>query len=259
METIIDSHVHLDLIARHHPRRLQWLRQNSCSVVSWSFFEGIGSVAELKNGLADKARCLHTQAADGLQCHYLAGVHPRSIPPDLKPEQIAALLGPYLEDPLCRGVGEVGLETGSTREQEVLVAQLEIGRNVTGNGKVIGVHTPRSNKPVISDITLKLLEDFSDLGPSLVIDHCTEVTIRDVLEAGFRAGVTLSPPKTSWEEMKRIVSLCSDHVDRIMCNTDSGEMFFEDIVRFNRSDDLSATIRRKLFHDNAGRFFGLDP
>jgi hypothetical protein len=31
-KNIIDSHVHLDLIKRHHPYRIQWLKENGCSV-----------------------------------------------------------------------------------------------------------------------------------------------------------------------------------------------------------------------------------
>ena len=29
--------------------------------------------------------------------------------PDLKPEQIGPILEPFIEDPLCLGIGEIGL------------------------------------------------------------------------------------------------------------------------------------------------------
>ena len=109
---IIDSHVHLDLIERHHPHRIQWLKENGCRVVSWSYFEGIDSTSQLKECLESKAQCLGKLSAGGLACHYLTGVHPRSIPPDLIPEQIETLLKPHLADPLCKGIGEIELETG---------------------------------------------------------------------------------------------------------------------------------------------------
>ena len=255
---IIDSHVHLDLIERHHPHRIQWLKENGCGVVSWSYFEGVNSSSQLEECLESKARCLERLSAEGLACHYLAGIHPRSIPPDLKSDQIPSLLKSHLADPRCRGIGEIGLETGDAREQPVFVTQLELGRNLRTRGKIIGVHTPRSNKRSVTRTTLKILEGFQDISESIVVDHCNAYTINAVLDAGFWAGVTLSPEKTSWDEMKRMVSICSDRTDRILCNTDSGSAFFEDAVELSRTGDLSEAIRRRLFHDNAVRFFSIN-
>jgi hypothetical protein len=254
-KNIMDSHVHLDLIERHHPHRIQWLKENGCRVVSWSYFEGVDSVSQLEGCLKSKAQCIRKLSADGLACHYLAGIHPRSIPPDLKPEQIASLLKSYMEDPLCRGIGEIGLETGDAKEQEVFIAQLKLGRNLLDRGKIIGVHTPRSNKLPVTKTILKILDRFPDISSSTVVDHCTVETIDAVLDAGFWAGVTLSPVKTSWDEMKRIVSICSDRIHRIMCNTDSGSTFYEDAVQLSRTGDLPEAIREKLFYRNAAQFF----
>lgn len=256
-QNIIDSHVHLDLIERHHPWRIQWLRENGCSVVSWSYFSGIDSVSRLKKALQVKAGCIRRLSAAGLGCRYLAGVHPRSIPPDLKPEQVGALLEPFLADPLCPGIGEVGLETGDQREQEFFIAQLELGQGLSARGRIIGVHTPRSNKPAITDITLKILSGFAKIASSLVVDHCSIATIGAVLNAGFHAGVTLSPLKTSPDELRQIALTFSDRIDRIMCNTDSGSAFFEDLVRFSRSSGLPPHVRKMLAGSNAARFYAL--
>jgi predicted metal-dependent TIM-barrel fold hydrolase len=258
MKSILDSHVHLDLILRHHPHRLQWLKENSCAVVSWSYFEGVESVAQLEASLQAKADCIRTLTAAGLNCHYLAGIHPRSMPPDLKPSQIGPILEPFIDDPACLGIGEIGLETGDAREREVFVAQLEIGRRLLKRCKRIGVHTPRSDKRRITAVILEILDRFPELRPGLVVDHCTVETIGAVLEAGFWAGVTLSPAKTAWPEMTRIVSIHADQVDRIMCNTDSGSMFFEDAVRCRHRDDLPEALREKLFYLNASTFFNLN-
>lgn len=268
---IIDSHVHLDLIERCHPARIQWLKDNACGVVSWSYCEGIGSVSQLKEGLEAIVQCVRRHSAAGLSCHYLIGIHPRSIPPDLNAEQIAPLLNPYLTDPLCRGIGEIGLETGDAREREVFTAQLELGRSLVSR-RIVGVHTPRSDKAAITAMTLSLLAGFRDISSSIVVDHCTIETIGAVLQAGFRAGVTLSPPKTSWYEMKRILACPAlkfsepldtgdttpSPGDRMMCNTDSGSVFYENVVQLRRTGDVSSSIRDKLFYRNAARFFSID-
>ena len=58
-----------------------------------------------------------------------------------------------------------------------------------------------------------------------------------------------------WGEMKSILSICLDQIDRLMCNTNSGSEFFEDVVQFCRTDDLPPVIREKLFYRNAAQFF----
>ncbi len=253
--TSIDSHVHLDLILHDHPDRIQWLDDRECRVVSWAFFSGLRTTADLADALDRKARTIGELSRNRLTCRYLAGVHPRSIPSGLRPEQIPALLTPYLDDPLCLGIGEIGLETGAASEEEVFIAQLELGRSLENSTKVIGVHTPRSNKVAMTEKTLQILGGFSDLAPRLVVDHTTVDTIADVLDAGFWAGVTLSPAKTSWDEMKRIAAAHADQIHRIMCNTDSGSEFYEDVVQYRASGDLPEEIRAKLFHDNAAQFY----
>lgn len=255
MRQILDSHVHLDMIQKHHPKRIEWLKENHCGVVSWSYFNPPDSVAQLKHDFQTKARVIQALAASGLHCHYLAGIHPRSMPPDLKPEAVESLLANYMDDPRCLGVGEIGLEAGNTREKEIFIAQMEMGRWAIGQGKVIGIHTPRSHKIAMAERTLEMLAQFSDIAASIVVDHCTLETIRMVIDAGFWAGVTLSPEKVSLEEMIRIVSLCSGDLDHIMCNSDSGYQFYEDFVQHSRCNEISEDMRRKLFRDNALTFF----
>lgn len=257
MKDIIDSHVHLDLIARKHPAKIQWLKENRCGVVSWAYLERADSVSELEAGLDGHARSIRQHASEGLTCLYLSGIHPRSIPPDLESEQIRSILEARLKDPLCRGIGEIGLETGDLREQEVFITQLELARTLLKPGHVIGIHTPRSNKPSLTITTLAILDGFQDMSASIVVDHCTIETIGHVLEAGFRAGVTLSPAKTSWDELKQIVALHGDQARRIMCNTDSGSEFYDDVVRFGCHGDLSETLRERIFHLNAARFYSI--
>jgi predicted metal-dependent TIM-barrel fold hydrolase len=90
---------------------------------------------------------------------------------------------------------------------------------------------------------------------SLIVDHCSIDTIGSVLNAGFWAGVTLSKIKTSWAEMKNILSIHSDRIDRIMCNTDSGTEFFEDVLKYRYSADMPLDVLEKIFYKNAANFF----
>lgn len=254
---IIDSHIHLDMIGRNHPERMQWLKDASCSIVSWSYFEDVNSVQKLRSALAAKAEFIKRTFALGLECYYLAGVHPRCITPDLRPEDIPSLLKPCMDDPLCLGLGEIGLEAGDAREKEIFIAQMEFGREAVRYGKVAGVHTPRSNKVQMTGTILEILSGYKDIASLIVVDHCTQETISMVLDAGFWAGVSLSPIKTSVEELKQIVQMHPYGIDRIMCNTDSAVSFYEDIVQCSQSKDLSESVRHKIFYGNAVSFYNI--
>jgi predicted metal-dependent TIM-barrel fold hydrolase len=257
MKTIIDSHIHLDLIAHRHPDKIQGLKENRCGVVSWAYVDKADSISALKAGLAAHAGCVRRLSTKGLVSLYLTGIHPRSIPPDLTSGHIRSILEPDLNAPLCRGIGEIGLETGNSMEQAFFITQLELARTLLNPGQIIGVHTPRSNKPSITQIILSILDSFQDLSATIVVDHCNMETIDQVLEAGFMAGVTLNPAKTSWDELKDIVARHADQIGRIMCNTDSGGEFYNDVIRLSRNDELPEMIRDQIFHLNAARFFSI--
>ena len=257
MNRILDSHMHLDYVFRHQPEAIQWMKDNCYAVVSWSYSEKADSVSKLKDYLKSKAEFVHKQSESGLKCFYLAGIHPRCIPPDLKPEQAGSILAPYMDDPLCRGIGEIGLETCDSREKETFEAQLEFGRQMPELRKIIGIHTPRSNKSVVTKDILNILKDYSDIASSIIVDHCTRETIQDVLDCGFMAGVSLSPSKITSSELKDILSVSEAAAEKIMCNTDSAVELHRDMYSACISDGIREDIKEKIFYNNAACFFGI--
>ena len=253
--SFVDSHVHLDRIFAENRERISWLRGVGCLPISWAFGDGIASVSDLKDYLHFKKDTIHQINESGLPCFYLAGIHPRNVPPDLNTETIKDILAPYLDDPLCLGIGEIGLEKGNNREKEVLSAQLAMARHVTGRGKVFGIHTPRENKVQMTAEILTIIEQFPPYHNSIVVDHCTLETAGKVLDMGLWAGVTLSPIKTSSEEVHQIIMENPTHRNRIMLNTDSGNIFYEDLYRFYHSGDCPEDLRTKLVKTTALSFY----
>lgn len=255
----VDSHVHLDLIYQTAPERIAWLKTRRCTVVSWAYGENIHTMDDLKNDLERRVETISALKKRGqLNCFFLTGIHPRSIPAGLIPENLPALLRPGLEHPLCRGIGEIGLETGSTKEKEIFLAQLEFAwQHKISHPIRIGIHTPREAKAAVTGQILELLDNYTGLRRNIVVDHCNAETLHHVLDKGYAAGVSLSPPKTSMTELCRILDKHPQAVNRIMCNTDSGTQFYEDLIEAVESKDLPAKIRQQIFRDNAVRFFGL--
>lgn len=255
--SFVDSHVHLDLLRQEAPSRISWLNQVGCLPVSWSFGWGIETKNDLKTYLRVNAETIRDIRRGPLECFYLAGVHPRNIPEDLKPEMVEDLLLPFLDDPLCLGIGEIGLEVGGSHEEEIFLAQMEMAGEMAQRGMVFGVHTPRRGKIPVTGRILSILEDFLGYGDRIVVDHCIPETVEKVLEMGLRAGVTLSPAKSSATDIIEIVKSHFDRTGRIMLNTDSGDIFHEDLYDFYRSNELEGDIKRGLTGGNAARFFGI--
>jgi predicted metal-dependent TIM-barrel fold hydrolase len=254
---LIDSHLHLDHLIRFHPQQIVLMRERRCIPISWAFSDRIDCTHDLEDYFKSQAQTLGELAESGFPCHYLVGIHPRNIPRDLKPEAVGQIITPFLESSQCLGIGEVGLETGSSEEIEAFLAQIQLALELHQKPLRVGIHTPRNNKRAITKKTLSLLRGFNGIETISVIDHCNSTTLIPVLESGFHAGITLSPSKVSLQELKMIVDKHPNQLDRIMCNTDSGTTFSEDLYRFFNSAGFSHSIRRKMTFENAFRFFQL--
>jgi uncharacterized protein len=256
--SFVDSHLHLDLLWKETRPSVDRLARVGCLPVSWAFARDIRSSSDLKQYLKTKSGLIKEIRKNCLSCFYLVGVHPRNIPPDLETRDVRGLVLPYLDDPLCLGIGEIGLENGSNREEEIFRAQLEMVEEAAQRGKVIGIHTPRKDKERVTTQILSVLKGFAQWKDSIVVDHCTPGTIGGVLASGLWAGVTVSLPKSTLGEVKKIVETNVPLTGRIMLNTDSGNPLYEDLYRIVTSEDLSGSLKSALTRDNACRFFGIE-
>lgn len=254
-QRIIDSHVHLDIIHRYNPKQIDWMQRNQYVPISWSYGGRADSIRALGDYFRGHAAFIYDLNNRGQSCFYLAGVHPRCITPDLRPHHIEDLLLRYLEDPLCLGIGEMGLETGSSIEEDIFSAQLALQDAVFDMVRTFGIHTPRGSKSALTDKTLSILGSFPGIEEISVIDHCNLETLPRVLEKGFHAGITLSPIKMSLENMKIIVENHHQDLSKIMCNTDSGRQLFDNLHDFSISNKFTPEVRKQLCYDNARRFF----
>ena len=257
MYRIIDSHVHLCLLAKHNPDRITWLAEHRCMVISWAFGENIDTVSDLKHYLSYRLSIFKELRRRGLGCYNLCGIHPRKITPDLRPETIAGLLTPFLETPECLGIGEIGLETGSSLEREILCAQLELGLAMGRPELRFGIHTPRKEKAAITQQLLQLLDAYQTLPAVAVIDHCTPEIIESVLSRGYHAGITLSRIKSSEAQLIHMLECHAPEADKVMCNTDSGGDFYEDLVLAAQAGKIKRKVAENVFSGTAERFFGI--
>jgi len=254
----VDSHCHLDIILALDSQGITWIRDAGGLPISWSFSGEISTKDDLKTYFREQRDVISQLNHNGLRCYYLSGIHPRDIPDDLGGEMVRELLTPYLDDPFCLGIGEIGLETGSGREKEILSAHLDMAEEVVGRGKVFGIHTPGHEKVKITGELLGMLEDYAACRQNIVVDHCTKETIASVLEMGLWAGVTMNPEKNRIADLDRIIHARKKDIGRIILNTDSSTSLYRDLFVLSREESIEVRDRTALLRENALKFYHLE-
>ena len=140
--------------------------------------------------------------AYGLHACVAVGVHPRCIP-DRGLEQALDEVGRLLAARTAGALGEVGLETGSPSERELLAGQLALAHRL---GVPAILHTPRANKPAMLEATLEIVAASGIEPARVVIDHLTPDLVAGVRARGLGAGLTIQPGKLTPADVVAVVA-----------------------------------------------------
>ncbi len=260
----LDAHCHADLLLQRDDRFPEAYRIRQCGGISWSFPEGIASCQEYPE-YWDRLRSRCGQLSDeGVPFYYLVGIHPRCIPADLEmepklPQALSEALGKHLADPLCLGLGELGLDEASEPEKRILCWQLDLAVSHLPESKRIGVHTPRTNKDPVTREILDLLRGYDALRNRLLIDHVSPQTFELVRKEGYApVGMTLQKGKTSVEDLARFIREDPSRAQCVVLNSDSARQISD---RFLHLLDNPDTLLReevcRLLLENARDFYCL--
>lgn len=153
----------------------------------------------------------------GIRAFAALGVDPRCIPAKGMPEVLAALPG-YFASGKVVAIGEVGLQRGGDREENALLAQLELSEKL----KVpVLVHTPYLEKERVTRRALHLLQQMDVARRWVMIDHANARTVRTILECGHYAGLTIHPDELSVEGAARLVARHGS--ERLIIDSDLGD------------------------------------
>jgi len=195
------------------------------------------------------------QAQFGIKAFAAIGVHPRCVPDQGLDEAFQAV-DERLADKSAALLGEVGLETGTREEVEVLCAQLKIAR---ARGAPIVVHTPRSDKARVVGQLLPLFEKEQVDPKKVVIDHLTADLVAGVLARGFWCGLTVQPGKLTPDGVLAIVK---EHgCERILVDSDAAHVLADPlavprVARCLESAGLAASEIARVTWGNAATLVG---
>jgi len=196
----------------------------------------------------------------GIAAWAALGVHPRRIP-WRGLEALLAELPELLGRPEVVAIGEIGLEEGGAREEQVFARQLAMARELR---LPVLVHTPWRDKVRRTRRILALLRE-ADLPPERVlVDHADARTVRMIRSFGHAAGVSLSAGGRGRagpvEEAARLVAALGP--EGLVLDSDAGEGG-GDLLALARAADrmakagLSEAVVRRVCCGNALAWLGL--
>jgi len=185
------------------------------------------------------------------------GVHPARIPWHGVDALLHALPG-YFDDPRVVALGELGLQSGGEREEEVFRRQLELSLALR---RPVIVQTPAADRLARTRRLIALLREAHVAPERVLIDHVTAETFPLVRACGFWAGLTLQPDAI--DAAQAVTLLRKNGAESVSLTSDAGEGA-SDLLALPRAADallaagLSEELRRKAMHGNPLRFLGID-
>ena len=192
--------------------------------------------------------------ANGLKLYSTVGVHPRSTCKDY--DSVIDKIPEFLEKDNVVAIGEIGLETTSNQEIEAFVKQLKLAQDL---GIKVIIHTPRTYKKEITNVTASLIED--NIDTSLVlIDHVDISIIDRVKEFEGVLGVTVQPQKMTPLEA---VELMDEYgyekfvLDSDISSSPSDPLSVPKTVHKLRLAGVESSNIKKVSETNAATFFGI--
>lgn len=173
-------------------------------------------------------------------------------------KEVIAVLPEFLERPNALGIGEIGLHKCTKNEVATLLALIDLAMKTD---EQMLFHTPHlEDKYKGTRMILDMLHADSRVDRSRVcIDHCEEHTIRDVLDGGFWAGITLYPTtKATPERAADMVEVYGP--ERILVNSSadwgpSRPTAVPDFIFAMRRRGFRESLIRKVVFDNPLEFF----
>ncbi len=176
--------------------------------------------------------------------------------------EVIAAIPEFLDRPNVLGIGEIGLNKNTRNEATVFLEHVELALKYD---LPILIHTPHlEDKYMGTRMILDMLADFPQLDPGRVlVDHVEEHTVRDVLQRGYWAGMTLYPVTKCTP--KRAVDIIEMYgTERLLVNSagdwgPSKPTAVPDFIMEMRSRGHAFEAIQQVVLENPMQFFGQSP
>ena len=251
---MIDTHIHAD--ARSSEDFEKMYLAGIKTAITCAYHPYLSDNATVLLNSLEKILNYDTRRVEnyGIDLKVALGIHPTNCLSN--PQPIYEKLYDWIENKNIVAIGEIGLETGSSKEITIFEEQLKIADET--KTKVI-VHTPRKNKSEILDKILKIIPTQCD-EKLVVIDHINKNVVSKVINLDYTLGLTVQPQKM---EVNEAINILNEYgFEKFLLNSD---------MSYKPSDPLSVPktvceLKNRGFEDkeiekiaykNAINFFNL--
>ncbi len=126
----------------------------------------------------------------GIKHYCTMGLNPKEANDERLNDQVVALVEEYANREGVLGIGEIGFDDMTEREERVFVAQIRIAQK---NALPILIHTPHRDKKKGTVRSIELCREVGIADEMVLVDHNNEETIAMVKETGCWAGFSIYP------------------------------------------------------------------
>ena len=142
-------------------------------------------------------------------------LNPREANDDRVNDAVMEVLPRYLEKDSVVGVGEIGLDDQTKKEEKYLIAQLELAQK---HDLPALVHTPHRDKMKGFERCIAILKDMAFPMQRVLLDHGNEETIKITRELGCHQGFSIYP-FTKMDENRMVKIVLEYDIDRVIINS----------------------------------------
>jgi predicted metal-dependent TIM-barrel fold hydrolase len=176
--------------------------------------------------------------------------------------EVLAMIPEFLDKPNVLGIGEIGLNKNTRNESIIFLEHVDLAVN---HHQPILIHTPhlQDKYPGTRMILDMLCDDRRVQRDRVLVDHVEEHTVREVLDRGFWAGMTLYPvTKCTPARAVDIIEMFGP--DRLMVNSagdwgPSKPTAVPDFIFEMRRRGHSDQLIRQVVYENPMTFFSHSP
>ncbi|MCR9248692.1 MAG: TatD family hydrolase [bacterium] len=199
----------------------------------------------------------HRAQQFGIHHFSTMGLNPREANDDRVNDDVMAILPRYCEKDSVVGVGEIGLDDQTKKEEKYMLAQLELAK---AHDLPVLIHTPHRDKKRGFERCIDIVRDSNIPMERVLLDHGNEETIKITRDLGCWSGFSIYP--NTKMDPHRMVSIVQEYgIERMIINSaaDWGVsdpmMVPRTVVKLEQAGVPRADIER-LVWDHPTSFFG---
>ncbi len=142
-------------------------------------------------------------------------LNPREANDDRVNDAVMEILPRYVEKNSVVGVGEIGLDDQTKKEEKYYIAQLELAQR---HDLPVLIHTPHRDKRKGFERCIAILKDMDYPMEKILLDHGNEETIKITRELGCYQGFSIYP-HTKMDENRMVAMILDYGIERMIINS----------------------------------------